>query len=47
MYTLFLIGLASNVDLVKTLNLCGNQIGDMGADKLAEALPHLTNLKET
>ena len=28
----------------KELNLYGNQIGDIGAEKLAEALPHLTNL---
>ena len=29
----------------KDLNLYGNQIGDTGAEKLAQALPHLTNLK--
>jgi len=40
----------SHLDLhscsVKTLNLYGNEIGDIGAEKLAEALPSLTNLKD-
>ena len=33
------------IDLVKTLWLFQNKIGDIGAEKLAEALPHLTNLE--
>ena len=32
------------IDLAKKLNLGSNQIGDIGAEKLAEALPHLTSL---
>jgi len=32
--------------LVKELLLAGNQIGDTGAAKLAEALPSLVNLKD-
>ena len=42
-----MVGFASNVDLVKELVLTGNKIGDMGAEKLAEALPNLTKLTET
>ena len=33
------------VGLAKTLNLWKNQIADIGAEKVAEALPSLTNLK--
>ena len=36
---------AACIDLAKTLNLSTNKIGDIGAERLAEALPHLTNLK--
>ena len=32
---------------VKVLNLSSNQIGDMGAEKLAGALPNLVNLTES
>ena len=32
---------------MKVLKLEGNQIGDRGAEKLAEALPKLVNLTET
>ena len=38
-----LLGLAF-IGLAKELNLYGNQIGDIGAEKLAETLPNLTNL---
>ena len=33
--------------LVKELNLNDNKIGDIGAEKLAGALPNLKNLTET
>ena len=33
--------------LAKELRLDSNNIGDIGAEKLAGALPNLTNLKET
>ena len=44
---IFLVGFAANADLVKGLGLNNNKIGDMGAEKLAEALPKLINLQET
>ena len=31
-------------DLLQELNLAGHGIGDIGAQKIAEALPNLTNL---
>ena len=34
-------------DLAKELILQNNKIGDMGAEKLADALPHLANLTES
>ena len=34
-------------DLAKELLLTSNNIGDVGAEKLADALPHLTNLRES
>ena len=33
------------IDLAKELWLSENKFGDIGAEKLAEALPHLTNLE--
>ena len=44
---ILLVGFALSVDPVKMLCLQNNKIGDMGAGKLAEGLPKLTNLKET
>ena len=35
------------MDLAKELRLSANKIGDEGAGKLAEALPHMTKLEET
>ena len=32
------------IDLAKDLDLRANRIGDVGGEKLAEALPALTNL---
>ena len=36
---------AACIDLAKILTLSDNKIGDVGAERLAEALPHLTNLE--
>ena len=34
-------------ELAQDLFLNSNKIGDMGTEKLADALPHLVNLKES
>ena len=46
MYILYFLLLTWAV-LVKFLYLSNNQIGDKGAEKLAEAIPHLKSLEVT
>ena len=45
-FSLILFNIAC-IGLAKTLELSSNQIGDIGAEKLAESLPNITNLQET